>query len=119
MAVLQALLTFISKSAGRIINAVFGWTVNALFGRSLQTERAFLSALVAAAAAWPLLVAGIVTSRTGRHFTVSYYSSTELSMASGGCSKAPKDRKNGWRTTVINGLRTDIHGLGRELEQGG
>jgi len=33
MAILQALLTLISRSAGKILNAVFGWAVRALFGQ--------------------------------------------------------------------------------------
>ena len=32
MALLQALLALIGRSAGRIVNALFGWAVRALFG---------------------------------------------------------------------------------------
>jgi hypothetical protein len=60
MAILQALLALITKSAGKILNAIFGWAVRALFGQTSSTEQTFLSAIVAAAVAWPLLLVGIV-----------------------------------------------------------
>jgi hypothetical protein len=59
MALLQALISFIGKSAGKILNAIFGWAVVALFGRTSPKEQIVLSGLVGAAAAWPLLVLGI------------------------------------------------------------
>lgn len=59
MAILQALLTLISRSAGRILNAVFGWAVRALFGQPSPKEQPFLTGVVAAAAAWPVLLVGI------------------------------------------------------------
>jgi putative superfamily III holin-X len=59
MAILQALLTLISKSAGKIVNAVFGWAVRALFGQTSAKEQTFLSAVVGAAVAWPLLLIGV------------------------------------------------------------
>jgi len=30
MAILQAILTLISRSAGKVLNAIFGWAVRAL-----------------------------------------------------------------------------------------
>src|SRR5438067_3455946 len=59
VAILQALISLITKSAGKILNAAFGWAVLALFGRTTPKEQTLLSAVVAAAAAWPLLVVGI------------------------------------------------------------
>ena len=61
--ILQALLGLLTKSAGKILNAVFGWSVRALFGRTSSTEETFLSGLVGAAVAWPLLVAGVIAPR--------------------------------------------------------
>jgi hypothetical protein len=58
MAILQALLAFIGRSAGKILNAIFGWAVRALFGHTWGSERTLLTGLVAAAALWPLLVLG-------------------------------------------------------------
>jgi hypothetical protein len=63
MAILQALLALISKSAGKILNVLFGWAVRALFGRTSSREKTFLSVLVAAAVAWPLLLAGLVAPK--------------------------------------------------------
>ena len=59
MAILQALLALISRSAGKILNAVFGWAVHALFGRTAPAEQTKLSVIVAAAVAWPLLALGV------------------------------------------------------------
>jgi putative superfamily III holin-X len=58
MALLQALLALITKSAGKILNAIFGWAVRALFGQTSSAEQTFLSVVVAAAVAWPLLLVG-------------------------------------------------------------
>ncbi len=59
MAILQALIAFISRSAGTILNAIFGWAVRALFGQPTQAEQPFLTGVVGAAAAWPILLLGI------------------------------------------------------------
>jgi hypothetical protein len=59
MAVLQALLSLVSRSFGRILSAIFGWAVVALFGQTSSQKKMWLSGLVAAAAAWPLLLMGI------------------------------------------------------------
>ncbi|HZS40613.1 MAG TPA: hypothetical protein VFF06_27460 [Polyangia bacterium] len=63
MAILQLLLSLITRSAGRILNAIFGWAVRALFGRTSPKEQTVLSALVGGAAAWPLLVLGVAAPR--------------------------------------------------------
>jgi hypothetical protein len=63
MAILQAILALITKSAGKILNAIFGWAVRALFGQTSARQQTFLSALVAAAVAWPLLLIGLVFPR--------------------------------------------------------
>jgi Putative Actinobacterial Holin-X, holin superfamily III len=60
MAIIQALFAFVSRSLGRIFSALFDWAVVALFGRVGGTRKTALSVLMAAAAAWPLLVLGIV-----------------------------------------------------------
>ena len=59
MAFLQAILTLISRSAGKILNAVFGWAVRALFGQPSPKEQPFLTGVVAVAAAWPVLLLGV------------------------------------------------------------
>src|SRR2546423_7031445 len=59
MALLQAILSFIGRSAGKILNAIFGWAVVALFGRTSPKQQILLSGLVGMAAAWPLLLLGV------------------------------------------------------------
>ena len=63
MAILQALISYLSKSAGKALNAIFGWAVIALFGQTSQREQTILSAVVAAAAAWPLLLLGVIVPK--------------------------------------------------------
>jgi hypothetical protein len=63
MAILQALLALLSRSLGSIMSALFGWAVLALFGETSAREKAWLSALVGAAAAWPILLVGVVWPR--------------------------------------------------------
>jgi hypothetical protein len=63
MAILQAILALVGKSAGKILNAIFGWAVRALFGQTAARQQTFLSALVAAAVAWPLLLVGVAFPR--------------------------------------------------------
>src|SRR5215831_14234421 len=63
MAIVQLLLAFISRSMGRIMSTVFGWAVVALFGETSGQKKIWLSALVGAAAAWPILLAGIVAPK--------------------------------------------------------
>lgn len=63
MAILQALLTLLGKSAGKILNAIFGWAVRALFGQTSSREQTFFSAVVGAAVAWPLLLVGVAAPK--------------------------------------------------------
>jgi hypothetical protein len=63
MAILQALFALISKSAGKILNAIFGWAVHALFGKTTSRDQTLLSALVGAAIAWPLLAGGVAAPK--------------------------------------------------------
>jgi hypothetical protein len=59
VAILQALFRLIARSASTALNAIFGWAVIALFGQTTPKEQTVYSALVAAAAAWPLLLIGV------------------------------------------------------------
>jgi hypothetical protein len=60
MAIVQALLALIIRSAGRIVNALFGWAVRALFGQTSSREQTALSGVVALAVAWPILLLGLL-----------------------------------------------------------
>src|SRR5215831_8000342 len=63
MAIFQALVSLLSRSVGRIVSAAFGWAVVALFGETSRSSKMWLSGLVAAAAAWPLLVLGVAAPK--------------------------------------------------------
>ncbi|HVZ88189.1 MAG TPA: phage holin family protein [Polyangia bacterium] len=63
MAILQALLALISKTAGKVLNAIFGWAVRALFGQTTAREQTFLSVIVGAAVAWPILLIGVIAPK--------------------------------------------------------
>jgi hypothetical protein len=63
VAIVQALFALIGRSAGKILNAVFGWAVRALFGQTTAREQTFLSVVVGAAVAWPILLVGIVAPK--------------------------------------------------------
>jgi hypothetical protein len=71
MALLQALLAFFGRSAGKILYAAFGWAVRALFGYTTGARRMLLTGLVALAALWPLLVAGVAFPRVAA-FAVAF-----------------------------------------------
>ncbi len=68
MAIIQALFAFVARSVGRILTALFDWAVVALFGRTSGASHLRLSALVASAAAWPLLLLGVVAPRLAAFF---------------------------------------------------
>ena len=59
MAIVQAIVAFVGRSFGKILSALFDWAVVAIFGYSSGTEKIFLSGLLAAAGAWPVLLLGI------------------------------------------------------------
>src|SRR5262245_1153411 len=63
MAPLQAILSFLSRSVGRIFSALFDWAVVALFGRVGGMRKTALSVLIGAAAAWPILLVGVVAPK--------------------------------------------------------
>ncbi len=63
MAILQALLALLSRSAKKIVSTLFGWAVTALFGPTSARDMPHLAAVVGAAAAWPLLVLGACAPR--------------------------------------------------------
>ena len=71
MAILQALISLVSRSASTALNAIFGWAVLALFGQTSPREKTLLSALVGAAGVWPLLLVGIAFPKIAL-FAVSF-----------------------------------------------
>ena len=63
MAIVQALVAFVTRSLGRVLGGLFGWAVVAIFGHTSPTEKLFLSGLLAAAGAWPILLLGIAAPK--------------------------------------------------------
>jgi hypothetical protein len=63
MALLQAIVTLIGRTVGKILSALLDWAVVALFGRVAGRRKLLLWAMMAAAATWPLLLVGIVAPK--------------------------------------------------------
>jgi hypothetical protein len=63
MAIIQGLVAFVGRSFGKILSALFDWAVVAIFGYASGTEKVFLSALLAVAGAWPLLLLGVAAPK--------------------------------------------------------
>ena len=63
MVFFQALIELGRRSIGRVFQSIFGWSVNVIFGAVGKDERTLLSAAVAGAAFWPVLLAGTVFPR--------------------------------------------------------
>lgn len=59
MAILSALLSFLSRQIGRVLQAVFGWSITALFGRLSSKEQTAVSVALLLSIAWPFFVIGV------------------------------------------------------------
>src|SRR5712671_2912326 len=68
MALIQAIVSFITRTVGRILSALLDWAVVSLFGRVTGRRKLFLWGMMAAAAAWPVLLFGIVTPKAALYF---------------------------------------------------
>jgi hypothetical protein len=63
MLLFQTLIALLRRSAGKVIESIFGWAVAALFGEVKKDEKTALSAAVAGVAIWPILLAGVAVPR--------------------------------------------------------
>jgi uncharacterized membrane protein YqjE len=68
VAIIEALFRFIAKSAGKIVNALFGWAVIAIFGNVSEKEKPVLSGAVTIAALWPIVLIGIPIPKIATFF---------------------------------------------------
>ena len=59
MAIISLLLSFIGKKIGSIIQAIFGWSVTALFGRLPGKKQLAVSIALLVSIAWPVFVVGL------------------------------------------------------------
>ncbi len=62
MALIQAIVSLITRTFGRLLSALLDWAVVSLFGRVTGTQQ-FLWGMMAAAAAWPILLAGVAAPK--------------------------------------------------------
>jgi hypothetical protein len=60
VAILSALLSFLLKQIGKILQAVFGWSITALFGRLPQAKQTAVSVALLLSVVWPVFVVGLV-----------------------------------------------------------
>jgi len=60
MAIIQALLAFLTRSAGKILNTAFGWATVMLFGQVPQERQIYLSVIAFGSLAWIVAVAGVL-----------------------------------------------------------
>jgi len=63
MAILQGIISLLTRSVGKIFSALFDWAVVALFGRVEGRQKIWLSALMGAAAVWPVLLLGVAAPK--------------------------------------------------------
>jgi uncharacterized membrane protein YqjE len=59
VAIISLLLSFIGKKIGSIIQAIFGWSVTALFGRLPGKKQLAVSIALLFSIAWPVFVVGL------------------------------------------------------------
>lgn len=60
MAFLSVLLSFLTKKVGSLLQAIFGWSVSALFGRLPARKQAFVTVALVLSLAWPVFVVGLI-----------------------------------------------------------
>src|SRR4029077_5725599 len=68
MALIQAIVSLITQTVGKILSALLDWAVVSLFGRVTGSRKLFLWGMMAAAAAWPILLLGLVAPRAAVFF---------------------------------------------------
>ncbi len=59
MAVISLLLSYAARKLGTLVQAVFGWSVTALFGRLTSKKQIAVSVALVLSLAWPVLVVGM------------------------------------------------------------
>ncbi len=63
MALIQGIISLIARTFGKILSALLDWAVVSLFGRVTGTRKVFLWGMMAAAAAWPILLVGVAAPK--------------------------------------------------------
>jgi len=123
MAIVQALVAFVGRSFGKILSALFDWAVVAIFGYASGTEKIFLSALLGAAGAWPLLLLGVaapkvaafllafvpipswIPSSVVRWFWIGLALMVPLAVGAAMAARQPPDRpRRSWPVRLLRGF---------------
>jgi hypothetical protein len=65
MAILQALFMALSRRAGQLVNTLFGWATQLLFGKVSRDKQLFLSGMALGSIAWLISVLGIALPEVG------------------------------------------------------
>jgi len=59
MAIVQALIAALTRSAGKLLNTVFGWATALLFGRVPEDRQIYLSAIAFGSVIWLITLTGV------------------------------------------------------------
>jgi hypothetical protein len=65
MAIVQAVLAAVLRSAGKILNMAFGWATTMLFGKVPQDRQTYLSVIAFGSIAWIVVLLGIIFPAVG------------------------------------------------------
>src|SRR5215216_5610160 len=65
MAIVQALLALIFRSAGKLLNTAFGWATVMLFGKVPQDRQIYLSVIAFGSVVWLVVVLGVAVPAVG------------------------------------------------------
>src|SRR2546422_1855739 len=65
MAIVQALLAALFRSAGKLLNTAFGWATTMLFGRVPQDRQVYLSATAFGSVLWLIALVAVAVSPAG------------------------------------------------------
>ena len=65
MVIIQALLAMVFRSAGKLLNTVFGWATVMLFGRVPQDRQIYLSIVTFGSVIWLLTLVGVAFPKVG------------------------------------------------------
>ena len=63
MAIIPAILSFLTRKMGQLLRAVFGWSITGLFGRLPEKKQTALSVALILSLLWPLLILGSIAPR--------------------------------------------------------
>lgn len=63
MAILSALFSLLAKEVGNLLQAVFGWSITALFGRLPSAKQTAISVALVLSLVWPVFLVGLVFPR--------------------------------------------------------